>query len=57
MNEFLYFLNVCIISGTLTHSGTVAVDCGGQQTFTCDVTGITIIMVSHKVQNLVNARA
>ena len=22
-------------------SGTVAVDCGGQQTFTCDVTGIT----------------
>ena len=43
------------LSGTLTPSGTVSVDCDSSKTFTCNVTGIgTNPIAGWKIMNLVN---
>ena len=55
MNFSIESLNVSYLSGTLTPSGTVSVDCGNSKTFTCNVTSIgTNPIAGWRIMNLVN---
>ena len=46
MDYLLYNIIVIVTSGTLTPDGTISLDCGSQETFTCSVTGAAAWTIS-----------